>query len=119
MKKIKVKLKAEIARRRDGFYDLSEGQKIAPTSDKPEKEVFEVLETPFIVSKIRSGELIPVVSRRADTGSASGNENAGSDDDNNNSSDQNDDSDSSDDDDPDEASGADSNSDDGNDPEGE
>ena len=83
MKKIKVRLKAEIARRRDGFYDLSEGQKIAPTSDKPEKEVFEVLETPFIVSKIRSGELIKVGEDKADTESAGANESGSDDDDDN------------------------------------
>ncbi len=108
MKKIKVRLKAEIARRRDGFYDLSEGQKIAPTSDKPEKEVFEVLETPFIVSKIRSGELIKVGEDKADTESAGANENSSADDGDS-------DSDDGDDDNLNDSSGADGSSDDAND----
>lgn len=107
MKKIKVKLKAEIARRRDGFYDLSEGQKIAPTSDKPEKEVFEVLETPFIVSKIRSGELIKVGEENADADSSGANE-SGSDDDDDSDSDSGD----GDDDNLNDSSGADGSSDD-------
>ncbi len=57
-KKIRVRIHPGIVKRRGAFYDLGAGQAIGPVKDPD--EVLEVLETPFVREKIRTGELILV-----------------------------------------------------------
>ncbi|GAB4220032.1 MAG: hypothetical protein Kow00102_05760 [Spirochaetota bacterium] len=61
MDTIKVKVRDDIVTRGGGFYDIAGKQKIMP---QKATEVIEVKETPFVRSKIATGELI-VVSRKS------------------------------------------------------
>lgn len=55
--KIKVKLSEKLDQSGLGFFDISTGAKITPKEFK-KGEAFEVVDSPFIQSKIESRELI-------------------------------------------------------------
>jgi len=61
MKTIKVRLKPEIARTGAGFIDIAGGQTLMPPAVKGVPDVtrvFCVKHTPFVESKLRTGELM-------------------------------------------------------------